>query len=112
MSRNRLLLLMFNGRNRPKNWYVIILNFFHNEIISFCLENGTILQTSGPTTATATPTSNFTAVLIGGAYNLEVQEHNLYFYDKLFNLPNILYCGMRACILKIMEAFTSCMYFS
>jgi hypothetical protein len=22
-------------------------NFFHNEIISFCLENGTILQTSG-----------------------------------------------------------------
>jgi hypothetical protein len=31
----------------PMNCYVIYLNFFHNEIISFCLENGTILQTSG-----------------------------------------------------------------
>jgi hypothetical protein len=29
------------------NCYVIELNFFHNEIISHCLENGTILQTSG-----------------------------------------------------------------
>jgi hypothetical protein len=38
---------MFNGRNRPMNYYVIYFSFFHNEIISFCLENGTILQTSG-----------------------------------------------------------------
>jgi hypothetical protein len=29
------------------NYYVIELNFFHNEIILFCPENGTILQTSG-----------------------------------------------------------------
>jgi hypothetical protein len=31
------------------NYYVLKLNFFHNEIISFCLENGTILQTAALT---------------------------------------------------------------
>jgi hypothetical protein len=61
---------MFNGRNRLINYYFICLNFFHNEIISFCLENGTILKASGapektvrdagiePGTATLQPRGN------------------------------------------------------